>query len=187
MEFKNELRGNRIILKRNISDLTLARTIFRVINSNREHLKKWFEWEASTKKVKDTLNYLSENDKRAKKSDKIEYGIYVEDKYIGNISAFNIDTKNKSVEFGYWISSKFTRKGYVTEAVKILEKEFFENFNFNRIKIKCDEKNIASQGVAKKCGYKLEGTFRQDAFIESQNRFRNTKVFSKLKSEYKKD
>jgi len=33
----------------------------------------------------------------------------------------------------------------MTEAIKILEKEFFKNFDINRIEICCDENNIASK------------------------------------------
>lgn len=56
----------------------------------------------------------------------------------------------------------------------------------NRIQIKCDEKNEASFGVAKKCDYIYEGKYREESFSEYYNNFRNTLVFSKLKSDYKK-
>ena len=97
-----------------------------------------------------------------------------------------IDEKKKSAEIGYWLSSFHIRNGYMTEAVRILEKEAFERLKLNRIQIKCDEENKASFGVAKKCGYKYEGKLREDVFNEYFNDFRNTLVFSKLKSEYKK-
>jgi RimJ/RimL family protein N-acetyltransferase len=74
----------------------------------------------------------------------------------------------------------------MTEAVKIVEKEFFTN-GLNRIQIKCDERNIASSGVAKKCGYVFEGKFREDSYSEYFKDFRNTLVFSKLKSDFKKE
>ena len=75
----------------------------------------------------------------------------------------------------------------MTEALQILEKEAFEKLKLNRIQIKCDEKNEASFGVARKCDYKYEGKFREDEFNEYFNHFRNTLVFSKLKSEYIKE
>jgi len=74
----------------------------------------------------------------------------------------------------------------MTEALKILEKEAFEELERNRIQIRCDEKNTASLGVAEKCDYKYEGMRRKDTWIEDQNTFRNTLIYSKLKSEYNK-
>jgi len=186
IKIKNKLIGKRIILKITKPDIVMAETIFRVISENRKHLRPWFTWEKATKKVEDSLKYLFDKEEKVKDGKKVEYGIYVDNEYVGNIGIFDIDRKKKSAEIGYWLSSKFTRKGYTTEAVKILEKEFFAN-GLNRIQIKCDERNIASSGVAKKCGYVFEGKFREDSYSEYFKDFRNTLVFSKLKSGFKKE
>lgn len=74
----------------------------------------------------------------------------------------------------------------MTEAVGILEKEVFSNMGLNRIQIKCDERNIPSVGVVKKCCYIFEGKHREDAYSDYFRDFRNTLIFSKLKSEFKK-
>jgi RimJ/RimL family protein N-acetyltransferase len=130
------------------------------------------------------MKYLIFKFEEEKKKKKVEYGIYLDNLYIGNISIFDLNEKSKSGEIGYWLVSNQTRKGYVTEAVKVLEKEFFENHDLNRIQIKCDERNEASFGVAKKCGYIFEGKYRQDNYSQYFKDFRNTLVYSKLKSEY---
>ena len=184
IKFKNQLRGNRLILKRTKPTLKMAESMFKVIDENRKHLEPCF-WPKLTLKVEDSLKYLFDKEQETEKGEKVEYGLFINNKYIGNISIL-ILIKKKSGEIGYWLSSSYTRNGYMTEAVKILEKEAFEKLKLNRIQIKCDERNDASFGVAKKCGYKYEGKFREDVFSEYFNDFRNTLFFSKLKSEYKK-
>jgi RimJ/RimL family protein N-acetyltransferase len=72
----------------------------------------------------------------------------------------------------------------MTEAVKILEKEFFEHFEFNRLQIKSDFLNEASKKVALNCNFKTEGVLREDHFNSYNNNFRSTIIFSKLRSEY---
>ncbi len=186
IKFKNQLKGRRLILKRTKPNLKIAEVMFKVIDENRNHLEPWFPWPKLTLKVEDSLKYLFDKEEETKKGKKVEYGLFVNNEYIGNISIFNIDEKNKSAEIGYWLSSSHTRNGFMTEAVKMLEKEAFEKWGLNRIQIKCDEKNKASFGVAKKCGYKYEGKLREDSFSEHFNGFRNTLIFSKLKSEYQK-
>lgn len=185
-KFKNKIIGKRIVLKINKSSILMAKKMFEVVAGNRQHLKPWFSWEKSTKKVEDSLKFLFETDKKNKKGEAADYGIYLKNEYIGNIGIFNLDKEKKSGEIGYWLSAKFARNGYMSEAVGLLEKEFFTNNNLNRIQIRCDEKNIASLGVAKKCGYFFEGKFREDSYSEYFKNFRNTLVFSKLKSEFKK-
>ncbi len=187
IKFKNQLKGDRITLKRTRPTLKMAESMFKVIDENRKHLEPWFPWPKLTLKIEDSLKYLFDKELKTEKGEIVEYGIFINNEYIGNISIFNINKKNKSGEIGYWLSSYYTRKGYMTEAVKVLEKEAFEKMKLNRVQIKCDERNKASFGVAKKCDYKYEGNFRADSFSEYFNDFRNTFVFSKLKSEYKKN
>ena len=63
----------------------------------------------------------------------------------------------------------------------------FKNLNINRIQIKCDQRNISSSRLAEKCGYKLDGMLRENSFNEYFNDLKNTLVYSKLRSEYKKE
>ncbi len=185
-KFKQKLSGQRIVLKMNKPSILQAQILFRAVAANRSHLKPWFPWEKDEKKIEDAFKYLLETDQKIRKGDKADYGIYLGNDYIGNIGVFDINKERKSAEIGYWLSTEFVRKGYITEAVKLLETEFFTNQGLNRIQIKCDERNIASAGVAKKCGYIFEGKLREDSHSDFFNNFRNTLVFSKLKSDFKK-
>ncbi len=186
LKFKNQLKGKRLLLKRAKPTLGLAEIMFLTIDKNRQHLEPWFPWPKLTQKVEDSLKYLFDDEEKTKKGTIVTYSLFINKEYIGNISLFNIDGKKKSAEIGYWLAASHTRNGYTTEAVGILEKEAFENLGLNRIQIKCDERNLASAGVAEKCSYKKEGLLREDSFSEHFNGFRNTLCFSKLKSEYKK-
>lgn len=186
-KFKNKLSSERIVLKVTRPTISTAKTMFKVIDENRKHLKPWFPWEKQTNKVEDSFKYLLEKEKLFKEGKKIEYGIYIDKEYIGNISIFDINLDNRSAELGYWLSSKHTRKGYMTEAVKIIESEFFDKLDLNRIQIRCDEENIASAGVAKKCHYAYEGKLREYNYNKYFKSFRNYLCFSKLRSEYKKE
>lgn len=185
-KIKEKLLGKKITLKLTRPDIAMASVMFKTIDENRKHLRPWLAWEKGTKRVEDSLKYLLNKEEETAAGKKIDYGIYIGTRYIGNIGIFDIDEKNKSGEIGYWLSSKFARKGYITEAVRVLERELFTNRGFNRIQIKCDERNIASAGVAKKCGYVLEGKRREDSYSDYFKDFRNTLVFSKLKSDFKK-
>lgn len=184
LKFKDELKGERIVLRKNTPTLKNAEQIFEGVKNNRQHLRPWFPWEKETKVVEDSLKYLFSQEELSKKGEKNGYSIYLKGAFIGNLSIFSISDKNKSGEIGYWLDKKYARNGYMTEAVKVLEKEAFR-CGLNRIQIKCDERNKASSGVALKCGYIFEGKFRSDIYSEYFKDFRNTLIFSKLKREYK--
>lgn len=179
------LKGERITLKLLSATIKNAEDVFSTVDNNREHLKPWFPWEAFTKAPEDSFKFLMSVEEDNKKGKKYQYGIYLGNEYIGNVGIFDVDQDDKKAEIGYWLSSKHLRKRYMTEAVGVLEKEVFNKLGINRMQLRCDEKNKGSAGVAKKCGYKLEGKMRQDAYNKATKKFRNTLVFSKLKSELK--
>ncbi len=183
---RDKIVGKRIVLKRTTPSVPVAQNIFEVIDKNRKHLEPWFPWVKSTTTLEDSLKYLFDKEEQFKKKEKFEYGIYLNDKYLGNIGIFSINKDKKSAEIGYWLSAEFINNGYVTEALKLVEKEFFTRTDINRIQIRCDEINIASASVAKKCGYVFEGITRENLYDKYSRKFRNSLVFSKLKSEFKK-
>lgn len=181
LRIKNILKGERLTLKRLKPSFALAKKIFQTVDKNREHLKIWLDWVDTTKKIEDSFQFLQDLDNKSKKEKKeIGYGIYIKNIYVGNISIFDLDLYHKKGELGYWISKDYAGKGYTTEAVSILEKEYFENVKLNRIQIRCSEKNIASSKVAIKCGYKLEGKLRQYQYHKYLNAFSDYLIYSKL-------
>ena len=184
IRFKSRLVGERVVLKRTRPTIRTARTIFEVVDANRHHLAPWFKWVEPTKRVEDSLKYLFDKEDETREGKKIEYGIHVDGEYIGNIAVFDIDERNRSGELGYWLSSGHTRKGYMTEAVRVVEDEFFRNKGFHRLTLKCDTRNQASIGVARKCGYVEEGTLREDEFSDYFGGYRDTVLFSKLRREW---
>ena len=79
----------------------------------------------------------------------------------------------------YWIRTKFTGQGYVTEAVNGITAFAFKHLKANRVEIRCDAQNIRSAAVAKRCGFLLEGILRHDTRgVEGD--LRSTLVFSKI-------
>ncbi len=182
--FQDELQGPRLILKRTTPSDELAQTIFVLADENREYLEKWLDWVEPTKEAGDILQYLNEKEEKYENKTKVEYGIYFNEIYMGNIAVFDIDSIHKSGEIGYWIGKEFSGKGFMTEALAILEKEAFENMGLHRVQIICDIENEPSIKVALKNNYQFEGTLRGLKFSPYFNEFRDMKMYSKLKSEY---
>ncbi len=181
MQTKTKLQGERITLKKITPTKNNASEFFKVVEQNREDLGIWLPWVDEMLTVEDALQNLLETEKQTREGYKKEYGIYLKNKLIGTVDAFNIRKPDKSLEIGYWISKEYRRKGYVREAIAIFEKELFKNFH--RIQIKCDSENKNSIEFAKRCGYKLEGELRDAFFSKKFNSFRNNIIFSKLKTD----
>jgi RimJ/RimL family protein N-acetyltransferase len=85
-------------------------------------------------------------------------------------------------ELGYWIATAHTRKGYATEVCNALINVAFRLDLVPRVEIRCSPSNVASIGVARKVGMKLEGTLRADT-VAPDGSVRDTHVFSALRAE----
>ena len=186
MNFKEELFGERLVLRQTRPTMEMAELIFNTVDANREHLRPFSPWEKNDDSVESCLKYLKDKEPKTEAGDRVEYGIFIKDPdtYIGNIQVFNISRENRCGEFGYWLTKDATGHGYMREAVHILEKECFTGLNLHRIQITCDVLNEASTKVIKACGYTYEGTLREDMVDEYRDTMRNTLMFSKLRSEY---
>ena len=73
---------------------------------------------------------------------------------------FNVNLKNDSVMFNYAIDNRFTKKGYMTEALMCVKKFAFEEIKINRFEGGCITKNIPSKRVMEKCGLVQEGILK---------------------------
>ncbi|MEA3391352.1 MAG: GNAT family protein [Candidatus Marinimicrobia bacterium] len=186
MEFKEELFGDRLVLRQTRPTQEMAETIFKAVDECREYLRPFAPWEKNDDSVESCLKYLKAKEPKTEAGDRVEYGIFIKENnmYIGNIQVFDLSKEKRSGEFGYWLAEKATGHGYMRETVGILEKECFISLNLNRIQITCNALNEVSIRVIKACGYRYEGTLREERYEEYQEAMCDTMVFSKLRSEY---
>lgn len=178
---KEVLLGKRIKLCRPGCDSKTAESIYTVIDKCKEAFTPWLGWGADYK-IEDAFSFLNTADTDWNNNVQFVYAIYLENTFIGLISVLNVAWHHKRAEIGYWLDTDYTGNGYMTEAVKIIENELFDN-DFNRVVIHTDVLNIKSAKIPQTLGYKLEGILRQDTYSEPNKRFRDRNVFSKLKSE----
>jgi RimJ/RimL family protein N-acetyltransferase len=60
------------------------------------------------------------------------------------------------IEIGYWIGAGYTRRGYATATAGALTSVAAGLPGVSRVEIHCDEANVASAGIPRKLGYRLD-------------------------------
>ena len=146
-----------------IFEIRHAEQWFALIDSNREHLKKWLSWVDEIKSPEDTRRTIDTGRKRRAESGDIAAGIRFEDRIAGIISLDSIDARNGTAEIGYWIGREFEGKGLITQACGILLRHAFEALSLNRVVLQIQPANEKSKAVARRMGFYYEGTLRQVA------------------------
>jgi RimJ/RimL family protein N-acetyltransferase len=100
---------------------------------------------------------------------------------IGSIGYF-LATGNL-VEIGYSLIPNERGKGYCTEAAKMLVDYLFLSKSIVRVQTHTDVRNLASQRVLEKTGFKKEGVVRKSLF--SRGEWRDMILYSILREEWK--
>jgi RimJ/RimL family protein N-acetyltransferase len=95
-----------------------------------------------------------------------------------------LDWNVPKFEIGYWCRTRFTGRGYVTEAVRAVTALAFDRLGAARVEVRCDEANERSRRVIERCGFRLEGALRNEQRTPTGG-LRTTLVFSLTPEEYR--
>ncbi len=104
------------------------------------------------------------------------------DQLIGTCGNYAWERDNRHIDIGYHILPSHWGQGYATEAAHAVIQWSFDNLDVHRIQADCTEGNIASERVMLKCGFQLEGIWRESCW--EHGRFVNIKQFGLLRREY---
>lgn len=157
---KETIVSERIVLKRRFHECDDE--MWPTISGNREFLREYLFWVDKTQNFEDVVEATDMFIKMWEEDTNWCYNIYrlSDNKLLGCIDAHSLHFKNQHAELGYWLSQSETRKGYMKEAVRALEKEIFD-LGFHRVVIECDIHNQNSRMVAQKSGYTLESIAKE--------------------------
>jgi ribosomal-protein-alanine N-acetyltransferase len=103
---------------------------------------------------------------------------------IGFIAHYHVlHPSGSKLEIGYALVPSERGKGYCTEAVQLIVDFLFLSRETVRIQATTDTRNLASQRVLEKTGFKKEGTLRKYMFVRGE--LRDQYLYSILREEWK--
>ena len=103
--------------------------------------------------------------------------------FIVHFHVLHLGTGTKQLEIGYSLVPSERGKGYGTEALKIMVDYLFLSKDAMRIQVQTDLRNVASQKIIEKVGFKKEGTLRKNFFMRGE--LRDCYIYSILREEWK--
>ena len=132
-----------------------------------------------SKSIAAEVKWLKENPNRRKNNIEWNYTVLYGGGIVGAVG-IKINYHRKYVgEIGYFLDEYFWRKGIITKAVKLAEKDGFNKLGLKRIEIIMQPENKASERVAVKCGYKKEGLLRK-AVRGRDGKMKNVLIYAKV-------
>ena len=99
----------------------------------------------------------------------LNLAIDVDGECIGAIGIAYGDFEHEySSQIGYWLGEAFWGRGFASQALSQMTRDVFSEGKIRRLEARVFGPNTASMKVLEKCGYQLEGIFRQSAYKHGQ-------------------
>ena len=119
-------------------------------------------------------------------SDGYIFGMFCEDKHIGNIQLSAIHPIYKCGKIGYVIGEKeYWGRGIATEAIGLVKDFAFKTLNLHRLEALVFEEHIASQKALMKNGFVKEANFRKKVCMIPGGKWSDYYVYGVLNEDYK--
>jgi len=145
-----------------------ADQLFRLIDSNRDHIGQWLKFPSMTVEVEDSRAFIERTRIRYAKDEGYWLGIWSEDHLVGSIGYLYLDQENKKTEIGYWLGQEYEGKGFITKSIKVLIDYAFDELQFNKIEIGAATDNAKSRAIPEKLGFTSEGELRDYEYINGR-------------------
>ena len=143
-----------------------APTVFRVVDRERNYLRRWLPWVDRTTSADDTKEFIRMSLQQFADNDGLVAGIWCQDEFAGTIGTHKIDWPNRKVEIGYWIAAKFQGRGIITDACRAVIAYAFHELELNRVEIDCAAGNLKSCAIPKRLGFEFEGIRREGQLLD---------------------
>jgi RimJ/RimL family protein N-acetyltransferase len=159
-----------------------GKSVHRAISNSRAEFKAWLPFANSDSTEEETEIGVRKSYARFIDREDIRLHIYrkEDDVFIGSTGLHRIDWDIPKFEIGYWIDTRYSKNGYMTEAVEVLTAFAFDYYAAKRVEIRCDPANENSRHIPEKLGFTLEGILRNSSMSADGLSLRDTCVFAKI-------
>ncbi|MDR2661077.1 MAG: GNAT family N-acetyltransferase [Lactobacillaceae bacterium] len=130
-----------------------AAEIFTLLEKSRNEVGQFLDWESSIKTIDDEKTAIKFFVEQGKIGILKTFAIKKDNKIIGMIDLDRI--QNGTAEVGYWIGTEFVGNGFVSAALKILEKYAKNELKLTKLFIKANSLNHRSVQVAIRNNYSV--------------------------------
>lgn len=159
----------------------LTEAVFALVQRNKIRLQKAMNWpqyvvcEDDTRKTL-RANYMLHHMGYAKM-----FMIFYRDELAGVFSFNQIVPTDKTAYIGYWLSEDMQGKGIVSAVIEAAISKYAAEGAVRRFVIKCIVTNQASNRVAQRNGFTLEGCLKQAEFLNDE--FHDQNIYGRIVDE----
>jgi RimJ/RimL family protein N-acetyltransferase len=156
----------RLILTERLSirpvEPAFAEAINAAVRESFAELRVWLPWADHVPEVAETRAHLTEQQRKFEAGSDCTLSLWLRTtgEFVGSSGLHPRPAETSRREIGYWVRTSHTGRGLATEAVVAIAGTGFDALGLTAIEIRAFERNLASQRVAERAG------FRRDALLD---------------------
>ncbi len=176
--FLKKITGDGFVLK-SADDLQYAEALCALVQRNQDafHYIEYTQGLTTLEKAQEAIRSMVEKWENGRG---YNYFIFDNADVLVGYVGFKIRSGDVVAEIGYYLDKAATGNGYVSKAIQLLSKVFFENGG-HRIEIFCSSGNKASIAVPVRLGFHLDGVMREYAMYNGV--WEDVLIYSQLAGE----
>jgi ribosomal-protein-serine acetyltransferase len=159
-----------------------AEELFKLLESNREHLRRWQPQLDYLRSVGDVDRIITVWQQQSAGNRGIYAGIWFNGRFCGMINHLSVDWLNRCAVLSYWLDAGHQGKGIMTACCRAFVAHGFNSWKLNRFTIECATENARSRKIPERLGFKLEGIVRGIEWLHDH--FADHAIYGLLHSEY---
>jgi RimJ/RimL family protein N-acetyltransferase len=156
------------------------------VDRSLDHLRPWMPWTpAAPEPVEDVYERLRLFRAQYDRDENWIMGIFARDEsqQVGGTGLHPDREGEGGIEIGYFVAADAVGNGYATEAAAVLTRVAFACFEFDRVVIRVDPANVASDRIPRKLGFTKEATLRRRLPQKKGSDLRDANVWTLFRAE----
>ncbi|WP_156290233.1 GNAT family N-acetyltransferase [Oceanobacillus salinisoli] len=181
IDFPHEFHTERLFLRAPLPGD--GKVIYDAINASLPELTTWMTFTTRNQGIEEAELSVREAHILFLKREDLRFHIFRRDNrtFIGSAGLHQIDWNARKFEVGYWIDTRYSGNGYMTEAVEGLTVFAFYALTANRLEMKIDTENTKSRAIPERLGFTLEGILHKNTVGNLANDLRDTCIYAKVR------
>jgi len=159
-----------------------GQVVFQAINESIEDLRPWMAFARKDQTEEEVEINIRKSYTEFLQREDLRLHIFLKEtgEFIGSSGLHRINWSVPKFEIGYWINSRFRKKGYMKEAVEGIVNFSLEELGAKRLEIRCDPRNTRSRAIPEKLGFKLEAILENDKVSVDGATLRDTCIYARV-------
>jgi RimJ/RimL family protein N-acetyltransferase len=181
LDFPEEFTTERLLIRKPFPGD--GKYVYEAIQASLNELKPWMPFAQMNQTEQDVEANIRESIAKFMTREDLRLHLFnkVTGEFIGSSGLHRINWDIPKFEIGYWIDTRFSGRGYITESTEAISKFAFIELNAKRVEIRCDSRNTKSRAIPEKLGFTLEGILKNEGISVESKEPRDTCVFAKTK------